>query len=309
MSEEELRLWNDYDLLGVSKIKNNQLQKFEKTEDLVPREYDKFWEFAHHPARNPFTLSREVQALIEMGLIDAKYQRYPLHVTLGGISPGIKGGEYTHLLSHVLEATGWSTSGTRLSIPYTKGEHGWVTKGYAGVRERGERDQQNDWNGGDDMQAVPELGISSRGTEFRTLQFRSLSGLDRHLHSAYYLGAALRAFQETEEGERENDVVSAELAEVWKVFSEKCIKLFADSGLSDPKKIWHVGINPLDPSKVDIEYVKGEFLELANILNNAESDPGGPEAEFVHNIRLLIIQTRTKVKEVLEKERSERLNT
>jgi len=307
MSEDDLKNWDNLTYGEEKAIKDKYLGKFNKTAKFIPKEDDKLWEFAHHPARNSLTLSREVQALMEMGLINSKYQMYPLHLTLGGVSPGFKKGEHAHLLSHILEATGWCSSGVRLSIPYTKKAGcGWTARGIAGVRERGEKDRG--WRGGDDMQAVPELGISSRGTEFRTLQFRSLSGLDRLLHSAYYLGAALRAFQEKAEGEKENDPVSNELSDVWEEFSEKCTELFVGSGLSDPKTIWHVGFAETLFWTPEVTYVKGEFIELANILNNAESDPGGPESEFVHNIRLLIIQTRTKVKEILEKERSERLN-
>lgn len=65
-----------------------QAQKpYLKTSELgVPYAFDKFWEFAHKPVRYYHTLSREVQALMEMNLIDREDQKHPLHLTIGGIT-------------------------------------------------------------------------------------------------------------------------------------------------------------------------------------------------------------------------------
>jgi hypothetical protein len=39
------------------------------------------------------------------------------------------------------------------------------------------------------------------------------------------------------------------------------------------------------------------------ILDEGISNPDSPEAKFIHDMRLLIIQTKTKVKDILEKEK------
>jgi hypothetical protein len=82
------------------------------------------------------------------------------------------------------------------------------------------------------------------------------------------------------------------LTQVWKRFSGACEDLFEDAGLKDPHEAW----------KLDCENKKenSPFKKLAKVLNRAEEDDESAEAEFVHDMRELIIQTRAEVKEILE---------
>ena len=269
--------------------------KFIESERLgVPEGEDgnTFWEFAHEPARNPLTISREVQALIGMGLINKEYYRYPLHVTVGGISSkGYTGGE-AHLLSHAMEATGWSTNSYRLTRPFNTKNGSWSQKGKGSLQER--KEEFGDETNTEKMKSSPEQGIGGKGVEFRSLQFQSLSGLDRHLHSIFYLGTALRAFQEKAEKKDKCDDIMNELSGIWKTFSTECSKLFKLNELDDPTDVWRVDYF--------LEYLS-PFKDLAKILDEGTTKPKSESAKFIHDIRLLIIQTRTKVKEILEKEK------
>jgi hypothetical protein len=269
--------------------RNKYYKKFREAEKIgVPNGGDLFWEFAHQPARNPLTISREVQALVGMGLINKKYAKYPLHVTLGGITSNSDDTGYqAHVLSHALEATGWSTNANRLTRPYKTRYGSWTQKGDAGIRERVEG-----WN---EVKTDKDLGIRDVGVEFRTLQFQSLSGLDRHLHSAYYLGTALRAYQDRKQSKQDTDLVRAELADIWMEFSEKCSRLFTDIGLDVPSQKWRINC--------DYSNEQSSFKDLAKILGEGTTNKESKSAKFIHDMRLLIIQTRTKVKEVLEKEK------
>lgn len=143
------------------------------------------------------------------------------------------------------------------------------------------------------MKNDPELGIKGKGIEHRSLQFQSLFGLDRHLHSAYYLGTALRAFQERNNGKK--DETTNELAETWKNFSVGCSNLFDLNGLEEPSKIWEIDL--------DYDNEPSPFKDLAKILDEGTTKPESEPAKFIHDMRLLIIQTRTKVREILEKEK------
>ncbi|MCI0566451.1 hypothetical protein L0Y46_04635, partial [bacterium] len=98
--------------------------------------------------------------------------------------------EDTNIFARALEATGWSTNGERLMRPYYAKKHGsWAQKGNGGIEARiGKKAQK--------IEVPPGAKEKPSAVEFRTFQFQSLSGLDRHLRSAYYLGSALRAFQE-----------------------------------------------------------------------------------------------------------------
>jgi|GEM_PF-4136399 len=99
-------------------------EKYEATQAMgLPAGADQFWEFADAPANNPTTLAREVQSLIGMKLIDPSFGKFPLHVTIWGMT--FKGEKdfnlenNTHLLARVLDATGWEIDGERLLAPYT----------------------------------------------------------------------------------------------------------------------------------------------------------------------------------------------
>ena len=267
-------------------------EKYKISEQIgVPNGNDLFWEFAHEPVRNPLTLAREVQALVGMGLINTEYTKYPLHVTLGGITSDGLGGEETHLLSHAMEATAWSTDAERLLFPYHNLKDSWLGKGgrgKAGVRERGVEEGKVM----NDMKISDEQGIGNVGVEFRTPQLQSLSGLDRYLHSIYYLGTALRSFQEKKGDEYDTDPVLKELSDIWTEFSENCKKLFSENGLKKPSDFWE--LNKESPD------APSSFKDLAKILEEGTTDKESSSAKFIHDMRLLIIQTRTKVKQIIE---------
>jgi len=250
----------------------------------VPSDEDLFWEFANLPANNPTTLAREVEALIALGLIKKDYAKFPLHVTVGGITFDKEQKEednHTHALARILDATAWETSGERLLSPYEGHDTDWTLHGAdSGILVR-----------------KPEDGVSGEGAdtkpavEFRTSEFRNLSGLDRYLSSIYYLGSALRAYQE---GKKDDPVVK-QLAKIWRTLSGKCEILFEEMGLESPYHLWTLNAeNEREPTA---------FRGLADILTKAESDENGREAKFVHDIRALIIEARAEIKEIIEADR------
>lgn len=286
-------------------------QPYRKTEKLgVPAGKDKFWEFANAPTYYYATLSREVQALIEMGLINPSYSRHPLHITVGGISLGVsmndlynqntvsieqsadklipESGKETFVLARTLEATGWSTTGGRLLRPYlAKGEHSaWTIKGVGGVKER--------------PRHQIDLGVS-KAVEFRTFQLQNFAGLDRTLRSAFLLGTALRAYQtDAEEAPLEVDedpVIRKQLSEIWEKFSHESRRIFSTYDLADPQSVWQT------PSYADSDDQrrKNPFKHFGDIINEGRYHPQSRGAEFVAEMRGLIIATRKQVADVIYK--------
>ncbi len=257
-------------------------EKYRETEKIgIPRGEDQFWEFAQIPAHNPETLAREAQALIGMGLINPEYQKFPLHVTIGGISFSSKNDDGANVLARVLEATGWATTGERLMAPYTDPDSNWTSHDLpSGIRERGKN-----------RLAQPMEGETTTAVEHRTLVLRSLFGLDRYLHSAYYLASALRAYQE----QKKDDWIGKQLSKIWRVFAGKCEARFEEEELTSPSELWT--LNTENPDE------NSSFKRLAKVLDKAESDPSGREAKFVHDIRQLIISTRAEIKEIIEMDR------
>jgi len=251
-------------------------EKYIETEKIgIPKGEDQFWEFAQLPAHHPETLAREVQALIGMGLINPDYEKFPLHVTIGGI----KNDEEAHVLARVLEATGWATTGDRLLAPYTDPDSNWTSHDLSsGMRGR-------------EMSKIaqPIGGEIKSAVELRTPILRSLFGLDRYLHSAYYLGSALRAYQE----QKKNDPVSKQLAKAWRVFAGKCETRFEEAGLPSLSELW-----TLDTQNPDEH---SPFKQLAKILDKGQSDPESEESKFIHDIRLLVISARSEIKDIMEK--------
>jgi hypothetical protein len=67
------------------------------------------------------------------------------------------------------------------------------------------------------------------------------------------------------------------------------------NGLKDPSEVWNAGLNHYSEEPSPFKY-------LAKILEEGTTDKESPAAKFIHDMRLLIIKTRTKIKEVLEKE-------
>lgn len=283
--------------------------QYKKTKKLgVPAGNDKFWEFAHAPTYYYATLSREVQALIEMGLINQDYPRHPLHITIGGVTLGVsmddlyssgygtteisanermpENGKETFVLARSLEATGWSTTGGRLLRPYlAKGNRSaWAVKGVGGVKERKS----------DEIQ----LRVS-KAVEFRTFQLQNFAGLDRTLRSAFLLGAALKAYQADaarEPCEIGQDIhVRGKLAEIWKEFSHQSRRIFSLYNLADPHTAWHA------PFYGDIEddRAKNPFKHFGDIIDEGRQHPQSRGAEFVAEMRGLIIKTRKKIADVI----------
>lgn len=255
---------------------------FEKTEAMgVGRGNDAFWEFAHRPVRHYATLSAEVQALMEMGLINKDYQKHSLHVTLGGVTSVGQGGEGAFVLARALESTGWGTTGGRIMRPYLLQRGAWTYKGEAGVKER----------------SKDEIALGGeRAIEIRTMQVQGLAGLDRLLRSSYLLGAALRAHQEKERGDilasADTDGTMRDgLANIWGSFTKRAKNRFEAYGLTDPSVIWTV---PNNTHRAD-EPPSGDFVPFAALLDDARKHPKGDGAEFVAAMRGLIIETRKQI--------------
>jgi len=287
----EAKKWKDWE-------KENFLRglktEYKKTEEVgVPAGEDQVWEFAHQHAYSPETLAREVQALIHLELIKTDYKKFPLHVTIGGISFPV-GKTYspyedesvigsTHLFARALDAAGWETSADRLIAPYIDDDSNWTLHDCpSGIRNRELK-----------YIAQPEEGSPIKNAvELRTPEVKSLPGLDRYLESAYYLGCALRAFQENKKG----DKIGKELAKVWRAFSGKCEDRFEEEGLMNPTKLWK-----LDKEKPN---ENSPFKGLSRILDKGLTDKRSDEAKFIHDIRMYIITARAEVKEILEKEQA-----
>ncbi|MEK7561122.1 MAG: hypothetical protein AAB539_04180 [Patescibacteria group bacterium] len=288
-----------------SRWRSSTREKYSKTAKLgVPAGNDKLWEFAHKPVHYYHTLSREVQALIEMGLIPMDkenaeddtissskkewWPKHPLHLTIGGIttlpeSVSESVSTQAYILSRALEATGWSTTGWRLLRPYKR--RSWNIKGAAGIYDRYE----------DEL----ELG-QTKGIELRTLQLQSLTGLDRTLRSAFLLGAALKAYQEEEIAKETNNVVShqtperIELSQAWNQFAERCCDIFGQYGIEAPQN-W----DAWDYGHFDPVTEPTAFQPFAALLNDARENKTGRGAEFVRDMRKLVISTRAKIARIL----------
>lgn len=270
-------------------------KRFKKTEVAgVPHSYDKFWEFSHRPVRNYLTLSREVQALIEMGLISKEDQKHPLHVTIGGVWCGRwRAGTVTvekeaSVLARMLEASGWATRGRRLLRPFYSKRDCWAHKGEAGLLQK---TKEND---------RLEFGAEN-AVEIRTLQLQTISGLDRLLRSAYLLGAALKTYQEEGKmpGYFPKSTERRKLADIWGEFSRRAAGLFIEFGLSSPFDLdkWK---NPREYSDQEVTTgIKEGFWGLAALLDQAEQDPKSRGADFVRNVRKLIIETRAEIAPII----------
>lgn len=259
---------------------------FERTEKLgVGRGLDAFWEFAHNPVRHYTTLSREVQALMDMGLINKQYRKHSLHITLGGVTSKGPGGKGAFVLARALESTGWGVTSGRIMRPYLLKRGAWTYKGRAGVKERDASEMQLN---------------TSRGIEIRTMQVQGLTGLDRLLRSSYLLGTALRAYQERG---LDDPIVSVDageemretLAKIWLSFAQETKTIFHKYGLADPSIIWKVP----DRDHEEGEAPTGDFVPFAALLDEARQHPQSLGAEFVAEMRGLIIKTRKEIADVI----------
>jgi hypothetical protein len=261
-------------------MENLKRKEYYLTQDLgVPNGADGLWEFAHQPARYYETLGREVQALMEMGLINREQKRHPVHITIGGITSNGPTGDEAYVLARALEATGWSTSWGRLLKPVLTGKPAWNHKGSAGVRERPSEELELD---------------SNFGVELRTFQLQSLDGLHRTLGSAYFLGSALQAFQQ-EQDYRLGASGTAEgrerLADVWIEFSNATRELFKSYSVEDPGGDW-------DAPDENIE-AKADFWKLAKLLEESKAGPETKGNQFVSEMRKLVIRARRDARAIM----------
>jgi len=267
-------------------------EKYKQTKKLgMPAGTDQFWEFASEPANYPTTLARETQALIEMNLIPKEYRKFPLHVTIGGVTflheNDFLKENNTHLLARVLDATAWETDAERLIAPYKDKNSDWTShRAESGIRERNLD------------QIKQQEGIKiERAVEFRTMQMQSLFGLERYLGSIYYLGSALKAYQNPDK----SDPTVKKLSKVWRQFAGRSDELFSKINLPNPFVPWTLETgNPDEHSP---------FKVLAKILEKSEKEPKGKESEFVHEIRQLVIETRKEVKDIIEEDRDKNRKT
>ena len=309
---KQAKQWSEIDKKEFLREKK---KPYRKTEELgVPAGKHTFWEFANAPTHYYATLSREVQTLIEMGLINPNYPRHALHITIGGVTLGVgmeelygegfktnneeaadnlmpQSGKETFVLARSLEATGYATTGGRLLRPYlAKGAlTAWAVKGVGGVKER-EPEQI-------------KLGVK-KAVEFRTFQMQSLAGLDRLLRSAFLLGTALRAYQADAQGVSlgadEDPDIRRKLSGIWEKFSEESRRIFLEYNLADPKTAWRA------PDYIDNDQRRAEnpFKHFGDMIDDARQHPQSKGAEFVAKMRGLIISTRKQVADIVYKHTS-----
>lgn len=239
------------------------------------------WEFAHKPSRHYATQTREVQALMRLGLIHPTGES-PVHMTMSDIvADGPKGRESIMLL-RLLEATGWSTTGDRILEPSQSIEDvSWFYhNAYEGVRTRGKEKLS--------------LGADA-ATEMRTFVLRSLSGLHRTLHAAYTLGGALKAYQK--EDDLRNDT-EHHLAAVWSTISGQAQALFEQYELPNPVTTeWNID------RVSDTEATQDEcWKRFAELLDQAEQAPGSTGGAFVDAAQNMILQGQRAVQAAIAQE-------
>jgi hypothetical protein len=244
------------------------LEGFEETERAgLPRGGDAFWEFANKPVRYYGTLSREVQTLVAASLINPDFKRHPMHLTVGGIYSTGKKGHEAYVLSRALEATGWSTTGWRLLKPLKSDS--WTAKGENGLLER-------------------YYSEGNYAVEIRTLQFQDQSGLDRTLRSAYFLGAALKAFQKEPD---DRDDVEKELTEIWHQFSMELGAIFRNHGIEDPAFQWEGSY---------WGKVSEPLTAMAKLMKQGVEDPESFGADFMGQVQELVIKNRAAAKQAIK---------
>lgn len=291
------------DLLEAEELRRQTLGKYETAAALgVPKGHDIYplWEFSHEPSRHYFTLTREVQALIELELIKKTYRKHPLHLTIGRVfgvpsdfhgmpllSSARPGATEALVLARALESTGWSTSSGRLLLPYLTKKDAWTIKGCAGTFDRGQGEQ---WD--------KKLRLDVKdAVEIRTFQLQSLTGLNRLLRSAYFLGAALRAYQERETyaplAEGVDEATRFKLATLWKDFSTQLHEIFQTHGLPIPSSVW------TQPNRTD-KTMQGGFVGMAHLLDEARKDLSSQSAQFTREVKKLIIHTRGQIAKLIE---------
>lgn len=115
------------------------------------------------------------------------------------------------------------------------------------------------------------------------------------LRSAYFLGAALKAYQRVNDVRQKGENISDEeiiLADIWKDFSGKIREIFLEFELPEPDLSW---LNPDDTGQSRAS----QFFALAAMIDEAEADSKSRGGEFVKEIRKLIIGTRAKIAKII----------
>lgn len=255
----------------------------------VPYTHDALWEFGHKPAHHYLTLSREVQALMRLSLINPDYSRHGLHITIGGVSTRYDNGP--QVLARALEGAGWCSSSLRILSPGNEKDGvgattlRWACKGVAGVKERN----------GYEIEEGDRVAV-----EIRTLQLKSMAGLDRTLRSAYALGAALKAHQTPGALSRPE----GELAAVWSQFSSGLDAIYEQYGMDAPSKGWRAnGHGDREINEPTHFALTDNFKRLGALLKQAERDPASEGAKFQNEVQRLVILSRGVAMAILNRTR------
>lgn len=260
---------NDWDESQAKDYTDELYKKYSQTVEAgVPEGVDGVHEFANDPVRYYGTLSREVQALVDLDLISTNHEN-PMHLTIGGVSLDGPRGREAVLLLRAIEATGWCVDGERLTRPFESNGSTWRDhKSYEGVRGREYR----------------AMKLSSNtGVEFRTPQFSGLSGLHRTLRSVYYLGAGLKAYQKAEEDQL--DATEQALESIWNTFSWNVQDLFEQNGLSNPaQEEWG--------NEYDEHY--DDWRKFAQLIDESK-DETSTGYKFVAAMQDLVLQARADI--------------
>lgn len=238
-------------------------------------------EFALAPSAYYATLSREVQAMMALDVINPRYVGQPLHLTVGEISTVDYDCEDAFVLARSLEATGWSCSGDRLRQPLGVEWGNWAQRGEAGLDERGWEKIQ---------------GGSLNAVEIRTFSLESLGGLDRTLRSAYALGSALSAYQSRHQ---RLDSSERQLAAVWGEFSSLSKGIFDHYGMDVPDWNWQLKFREAASGHGTLDK---NFLRLASLLDQAKADSDSEGGRFQDEIQRAVIASRAKAMGILEAE-------
>lgn len=234
------------------------------------------------PVSNYELISRQVQELYRLGLLNPEHRISPLHLNVGGINK-----DRDALLFHqFLSSTGWTTTGKRLSDegPYDKGRMGlyfkYKTLNLPKVEGIPQGDPRN-------IEVV---------LESRTHSLGSLSGLNRTLKTAFMLGTALKAYQKPVD---DRDEIENSLAEVWSGFRDDYEALMKEFGVGTETYDYIRGSNPI---------VKGYSMSSigSRVVEAWQSrQAGNGNDDFLFRTRYLAAKARKDVSDILYSERQE----
>ena len=142
-----------------------------------------FWEFALDATYESQVLLDQVAQLYAQGTLRTDYQRYPLHLTIGGLTCTGSDRYEVNLLTRALEATAWVTTPERLLQPVSCSRRRWASRTASGIRHRPPGD--------------PKLQLgATTAVELRTFWLIGLEGLQNVLSAAQCLASRLQAYQQ-----------------------------------------------------------------------------------------------------------------